>query len=147
MTQRSLVRIQQKATPLCSTLKQQDKSKALKMVTNIFFGVINASISMIWLLLLCNHVVHCSVASEPTNQKVQNPKSLLETSPTPDHANRQKHATVAMRGTLCEGERWLHDSKIVVRCLKAAFRKILTVLTDNNEDFFQNTWFSGVCRT
>lgn len=52
-----------------------------------------------------------------------------------------------MRETLCEGERWLYDRKIVVRCLKAAFRKIVTVLTGNNEDAFQNTWFSGVYRT
>lgn len=43
---------------------------------------------------------------------------------------------MTMRGTLSEGERWLYDRKIVVRCLKAAFRKILTVLTGNNEDFF-----------
>lgn len=41
-----------------------------------------------------------SVASEPAHH---HPPSLSETLPTPDRANRLKHATMTERGTLCEG--------------------------------------------
>lgn len=62
-------------------------------------AAVNVFISMMWLLFLMESCGK-SVASEPGHQ---HPPSLSETLPTPDRANRQKHATMTARGTLCEG--------------------------------------------